>query len=157
VLTCTDIAGDYEPETLPDGRIVPKQLPNAAEDARRDKIWKDVDLTVTYIYSGDPSTTDSSWSSIIERLRASALRYKDRWGTMPDNDKIIDDLTSWNDPGVFSQSRIDAAVSIETKAYGRDMPVIYGKEYNPVNPGFGDVIHIKEPYLPNYNDNEKIV
>jgi len=157
VLTCTDIEGNYEPETLPDGRIVAKEIPGEKEVVKRDKIWKKVDLEVTYLYNGDPSTTDSSWASVIERLRASAVRYKDRWGTLPTTDRIIDDIKSWNDPGVFSQSRIDAATSVETMAYGRDMPVIYGKEYNPVNPGSGDIIHIREPYLDTYNADEEII
>ena len=162
-LSCIDIEGEYTPNTLPDGSILPAQLPAYVAPAVRNKIWKKVDLTVVYVYKGDAYTVDRNWASIVDLLLKSAVRYYDRWkdahGAPPTVTQALDQLKAWNNESsdVFSSDRLSSGTpSPETDTLGYEVPLLYGRERNPVNPGVGDVVHIQYPFLPTYDNKEAL-
>jgi hypothetical protein len=149
--------------TMPDGSLKAEELPVTEEHTERLKIWRKRELEVVARYTGKDTTTNSSWHDIAARLK-NATRYdgidaSGRWGKgRPTTEDAMNALADWNGH-LFTGDRINFAVSPESGTdgvAGMDVPVLYHKSFNPINPGESDMVNVRLPFLPEYFADEEI-
>jgi hypothetical protein len=147
-LTCVDIRDDQTPELLSDGTVVIRDADGstvlASSAAPETRPWIEKEMVVgKYPHARGISR----WVDIAETFLLSAVSDDDWPDGLPDVQRAVADLKTWNENGIWNDDHMvnDEGTSPENRlAVKFDFPIPWMYE--------GETVKYRTPYLPVYKE-----